>query len=56
MTSQQQQLAELSNLYIYPVKSLPGVRVDKALVTPLGLVDPDNRRVADRYADSLVTF
>lgn len=48
MTSQQQQLAELTNLYIYPVKSLPGVRVEKALVTPLGLVDPDNRRVADR--------
>lgn len=48
------QLAELVELYIYPIKSLPGVRVENALVTPLGLVDVNNRRVADRYIISML--
>ena len=41
-------LGQLTEIYIYPVKSLAGVKLDKALVTKYGLAHPDNHQFLDR--------
>jgi uncharacterized protein YcbX len=43
-------LAELSEIYIYPIKSLPGIKLDKAEVTKLGIAHPENNKLVDRLA------
>ena len=39
----------LSGIYIHPVKSLPGILLKKAYVTPNGLAHSDNIEVVDRF-------
>lgn len=41
-------VASLSGIYIYPVKSLPGILLGKACITKNGIVHPDNFQVVDR--------
>ena len=41
-------MGQLTEIYIYPVKSLAGVKLDKALVTKCGLAHPDNPQFIDR--------
>jgi len=41
-------LGELSEIYIYPIKSLPGIKVDRAIVSNTGLLHPENNNIADR--------
>lgn len=38
----------VKEIFIYPIKSLPGIKLDKCVVTRTGLVHPDNALVADR--------
>lgn len=46
-------LGEITEIFIYPIKSLPGVRVEKARVSKFGLIDVNNQRVGDRYNNTL---
>jgi uncharacterized protein YcbX len=39
----------VSEINIYPVKSLGGIKLDKAIITKRGIAHPDNTSVADRY-------
>lgn len=39
----------VSEINIYPVKSLGGIKLDKAIITKLGIAHPDNTSVADRF-------
>lgn len=39
---------EISEIYIYPIKSLPGVKIDSAVVHKTGIVHSENRNIADR--------
>jgi uncharacterized protein YcbX len=41
-------LGVLNDIYIYPVKSLPGIKLDKAFVTRYGLAHTDNKEIRDR--------
>ena len=41
-------LGTLSEIYIYPVKSLPGIKLEKALVTKYGVAHPENPQIVDR--------
>ncbi|RNA29199.1 mitochondrial amidoxime-reducing component 1 [Brachionus plicatilis] len=42
------ELATLSEIYLYPVKSLSGIKLEKALTTKYGLAHPENSLVVDR--------
>ena len=39
----------LSEINIYPVKSLGGIRLDKAVITKYGVAHPDNTQIIDRF-------
>lgn len=39
----------LSKIFIYPVKSLPGILLEKALISNDGIMHPENHNVIDRY-------
>ena len=39
----------ISEINIYPVKSLCGIKLDKAVITKRGIAHPDNTSVADRF-------
>ena len=41
-------LAELTHIYIYPIKSMSGLAVNRAVVTQHGLAYPENLEVVDR--------
>jgi uncharacterized protein YcbX len=41
-------LGTLSEIYIYPVKSLPGIKLEKALITKNGIAHPENPHIVDR--------
>ncbi len=41
-------LAEVKSISIYPVKSIGGIELEKAIVTPFGLAHPENHEVIDR--------
>lgn len=41
-------VGEISEIYIYPIKSLPGVKIDSAIVRKTGIVHSDNKDIADR--------
>lgn len=43
------ELAEISEIYLFPIKSLPGVRIEEALITKLGIAHPTNPSIIDRY-------
>jgi uncharacterized protein YcbX len=49
-------LAELKEIYIYPIKSLPGIKIDRAIVTQTGIVHADNRKIADRLIFNTDTY
>ena len=42
-------LAELSGMYLYPIKSLGGIFLQKAFMTKNGIAHPENINVIDRY-------
>lgn len=42
------ELGTLSEIYLYPVKSLSGIKLEKALATKYGLAHPENNLVIDR--------
>jgi len=44
-------IGSLSGIYIYPVKSLPGILLDRACITKNGMAHPDNQQVVDRFID-----
>ena len=39
----------LSEINLYPVKSLAGIKLDKALITKYGIAHPDNTQIIDRF-------
>ena len=41
-------LAEVVNIYIYPIKSMSGLDLNRAVVTQHGLAHPENNAVVDR--------
>jgi uncharacterized protein YcbX len=41
-------LGELTQVYIYPVKSLPGIPLQSAIMTKFGIAHPENIKVVDR--------
>lgn len=41
-------LGIVKEIYIYPIKSLPGIKLNKCLVTAYGIAHPDNPSIADR--------
>lgn len=42
-------LGTVKDIYIYPIKSLPGIKLDKCTVTTNGIAHPDNTQIRDRY-------
>lgn len=42
-------LGKIKEIFIYPIKSLPGIKLDKCLVTTHGIVHPDHPAVIDRF-------
>jgi len=42
-------LGKLTKIYIYPVKSLPGIALENAFLTENGLAHPNNIEIVDRY-------
>lgn len=42
------EVAKLAEIYIYPIKSLPGIRLEKAIINNQGLVHPENPKISDR--------
>ena len=42
-------LGSISGVFIYPVKSLPGILLEKALVTKNGIAHSDNANIVDRF-------
>ncbi len=42
----------LSEIYLYPIKSLPGIKLEKALITKFGIAHPKNVHVVDRFLSS----
>lgn len=45
-------LANVKEIYIYPIKSVSGVKLEKCLVTKHGIAHPDVPEVIDRYDTS----
>ena len=39
----------LSEINIYPIKSLGGIKLNKAIITKRGVAHPDNTSVVDRF-------
>ncbi len=48
MSHFQSNKATVKEIFIYPIKSLAGIKLEKCLVTKTGLVHPDNPLLADR--------
>lgn len=48
-------VGEISEIYIYPIKSLPGVKVDTAIVRKTGIVHAENKDIADRLFIQLIS-
>lgn len=42
------EVAEIAEIYLFPVKSLPGVKIDQAVITKLGIAHPENKKIVDR--------
>ena len=42
------ELGTLTEITIYPVKSVTGIKIDKANITEYGIAHPDDPRVLDR--------
>lgn len=43
----------IKEIYIYPIKSLPGIKLDRCLVTKFGIAHPDNQLIIDRFVSFL---
>ena len=43
----------LSEINIYPVKSLGGIKLNRAIITKRGVAHPDNTSVVDRFINLL---
>ena len=43
----------VKEIYIYPVKSLAGIKLDKCIVTKYGISHPDNSDIIDRFLINL---
>lgn len=41
-------LGQLTQIFLYPVKSLPGIPLETAIMTKHGIAHPDNIQVVDR--------
>jgi uncharacterized protein YcbX len=42
------EVGTIGEIYIYPVKSCGGIRLDKALITKNGVAHADNPKIFDR--------
>ena len=42
-------LGKLGDIYIYPIKSLAGIKLNEAVVTKYGIAHPNNHQIIDRY-------
>lgn len=38
----------INEIYLYPIKSCSGIKLEQATITKLGLSHPENRNVIDR--------
>lgn len=47
------ELATLSEINIYPIKSLAGIKLQRAFITPYGIAHPDNHDIIDRSLNNL---
>ena len=47
-------LGKIKEIYIYPIKSLPGIKIEKGLITKYGVAHPENLNVIDRYISLLL--
>jgi len=43
----------VSEINIYPVKSLGGIKLNRAIITKRGVAHPDNTAVVDRFLNLL---
>jgi uncharacterized protein YcbX len=41
-------VGSISEIYLYPIKSCSGIKLNKATITKLGLAHPENENVIDR--------
>ena len=46
-------LGEITGIFIHPVKSLPGIPLEKCIMTSNGIAHPDNKNVVDRLVEIL---
>ncbi len=46
----------LSEINIYPVKSLGGIKLNRAIITKRGVAHPDNTSVVDRFLNLMTQF
>lgn len=42
------ELAEISEIHLFPIKSLPGIKLNEAVITKLGIAHPNNQNIVDR--------
>jgi uncharacterized protein YcbX len=42
-------IGTVSELIIYPIKSLPGIKLQNAFLTKYGLAHPENPKIIDRF-------
>jgi uncharacterized protein YcbX len=47
-------LATIKEIYFYPIKSLAGIKLEKCLVTKLGIAHPEITQVIDRYIFNII--
>jgi hypothetical protein len=51
-----QKVATVSEIYIFPIKSCAGIKVDKARVTEFGLALVDNPKISDRLLILIILY
>ncbi len=49
MNAEQGNVGQISQLFIYPIKSCAGIPIDKAIVTSMGVAMVNNPIVRDRF-------
>lgn len=42
------ELGEISEIYLFPIKSLSGIKLNQAVITKLGIAHPTNKNIIDR--------
>ncbi len=48
------EVATIKEIYFYPIKSLAGIKLEKCLVTKLGIAHPEITQVIDRYIFNII--